>query len=451
MATGISAHEQHSEDALTAQVPHRDTHPLPDCSEPPRLVYPNKLPEADVLAPIGVDFCKPAAGAWEPCPLEPNALVLCDNLAGLNALAHSGQKATLIYMDPPYNTGMDFHSRGLQHAYKDDRSTAAYVEFMRRRLILARECLADDGSIYVHIGHQMLAHLKVVLDEVFGASNFRNVISRRKCSSKNFTSKQYANIQDYILFYSKTARYRWNRPATKPSAEWIAREYPKVDERGQYKLVPVHAPGTRRGETGQPWRGVNPPPGKHWQYAPSKLEELDRIGHIHWSKTGNPRRKVYLTDDKSVPLTDNWDGFRDAHHQSIKITGYPTEKNFEMLKMIVEASSDPGDLVLDPFCGSGTTLHAANELGRRWIGLDESFVAVETATRRMRHGLQPMGDYVDRSSGAKGERMQGLFDNLVDVPKVTPLRRPVGADFSLLVDGELVEPYREQIDYISNV
>lgn len=250
-------------------------------------------------------------------------------LAGLNTLVHSGQRATLIYMDPPYNTGMDFHSRGLRHAYKDDRSAAAYVEFMRRRLILARECLTDDGSIYVHIGHQMLAHLKIILDEVFGASNFRNIISRRKCSSKSFTSKQYANIQDYIPFYSKSARYRWNRPAMKPSAKWIAKEYPKADERGQYKLVPIHAPGTRRGETGLPWRGVNPPPGKHWQYTPSRLEELDRTGHIHWSRTGNPRRKVYLTDDKSVPLTDNWDGFRDAHHQSIAISGYPNERNFE--------------------------------------------------------------------------------------------------------------------------
>ena len=96
-----------------------------------------------------------------------------------------------------------FKCRELKHAYKDNMGEAEYLEFMRRRLILMRECLEDNGSIYVHIGHQMLAHLKVVMDEIFGANNFRNLITRRKCSSKNFTRNQYANLNDYILFYTK--------------------------------------------------------------------------------------------------------------------------------------------------------------------------------------------------------------------------------------------------------
>ncbi|EPO2721303.1 site-specific DNA-methyltransferase, partial [Escherichia coli] len=98
----------------------------------------------------------------------------------------------------------------------------------------------------------------------------------------------------------------------------------------------------------------------------------------HWSKTGNPRRKVYLTDDKSIGYTDYWEEFRDAHHQSILVTGYPTEKNFNMMKLIVGASSNPGDLVIDPFCGSGSTLHAASLLQRKWIGIDESLFAAKT-------------------------------------------------------------------------
>ena len=366
--------------------------------------------------------------------------MLCDNIVGLNALAHSPHRARLIYLDPPYNTGMDFHSRGLQHAYTDDRGLAVYIEFMRRRLVLARESLAEDGSIYVHIGHQMLGHLKVVMDEIFGARNFRNIISRKKCSSKNFTAKQYSNIHDYLLFYTKSSKYVWNQPAQKPTEEWIDREYPKFDARGRYKLVPIHAPGTRHGETGQPWRDMNPPPGKHWQYAPSKLEQLDKDGLIHWSRTGNPRRRVYLTDDKSIPYSDNWDGFRDAHHQSIHVTGYPTEKNLDMLRMIVAASSNPGDLVVDPFCGSGTTLHAANDLGRRWIGFDESFVAAEATLRRLRHGLEPMGDYVQREAPKpRGGVLVDLFEATDGLPASRErAKAAIAAEFEFLVDREVM-------------
>lgn len=447
MATGITAKEQHSEDALTAHVPHRDPHPLPSGRAEPFLQYDNRLSEAEALEALPVSFSKVNAGEVSPAQLEPNAVVLCDNLVGLSALARSKHKVRLIYLDPPYNTGFGFHSRDLQHAYKDDRSTAGYVEFMRRRLILMRECLADDGSIYVHIGHQMLGHLKVLMDEVFGARNFRNIIARRKCSSKNFTSNSYSNIHDYLLFYTKSRDYVWNQPGQKPTEDWLNKEYPKADGRGRYKLVPVHAPGTRNGETGMPWRGKNPPPGKHWQYAPSKLDALDADGKIHWSKTGNPRRKVYLTDDKMVPFTDQWDCFRDAHHQSIGITGYPTEKNIDMLRMIVGASSNPGDLVIDPFCGSGTTLAAADDLGRRFIGFDESFVAVDATLKRLRFGVKPMGDYVEREPIVKA---QGTLDALFDAPPVE-LESASSRDFSFLVDDELLGDFRKEIERVAEV
>lgn len=169
---------------------------------------------------------------------------------------------------------------------------------------------------------------------------------------------------------------------------------------------------------------MQPPPGKHWQFTPDKLDELDRIGEMHWSKNGNPRRKVYLTKDKGIPLTDYWADFRDAHHQSIPITGYPTEKNLNMLSTVVRASSDPGDLVLDPFCGSGTTLHAANDLGRKWIGVDASIVAVKATVNRLKNGLKPMGDYVERKI-AKPQNLE-MFG-----------AASKGADFHLLCDMEL--------------
>lgn len=432
MATGINASERLSPEAHIASVPHRSELPMPPAAAPIGLSYAGRAEIDQVRALRPAPFVRWQNGGWQTAQIEPNGIALCDNLAGLAALAASPHRARLIYMDPPYNTGHDFQSRGLQHAYKDDRSTANYVEFMRRRLILARDCLMEDGSIYVHIGHQMLAHLKVVMDEIFGERNFRNIISRRKCSSKNFTTNQYANLHDYLLFYTKSASYVWNQPGQQPSGEWIDKEYPKFDARGRYKLVPIHAPGPRNGETGKPWRDLNPPPGKHWQYAPAKLEQLDKDGFIHWSKTGNPRRKVYLTSDKSIPYTDNWDSFRDAHHQSIEVTGYPTEKNIDMLKMIVGASSNSGDLVIDPFCGSGTTLDAADQLSRRWIGLDESFVALASATKRLRHGSERMGHYVTREDVSL---QASLFTDEPATRQTTRERAP----FWVFADAEVSE------------
>jgi len=311
-------------------------------------------------------------------------------------------------MDPPYATGMDFISKNLESAYKDHMDEAEYLEYLRRRLILSREVLNEDGSIYLHIGHQMVSHVKLLMDEIFGRSNFRNIITRRKCSSKNSTKKQYANINDFVLFYSKGDSYKWSQPGITPDKEWIEKEYNKSDDKGLYKLVPIHAPGVRNGATGKEWKGMLPPPGKHWQYTPETLDELDSSGMMYWSKNGNPRKKVYLTKDKKIPLTDYWQNYRDAHHQSIMITGYPTEKNFDMLKMIVSASSEPGDLVLDPFCGSGTTLHAARDLGRRWIGMDQSITAAKSTMKRMNSGMEKMGDYVSK---ANKEPITGsLFD-----------------------------------------
>lgn len=441
MATGITQQEKHGNDATTAaRPPHEDPNPLPPENAKVELTYPNKLDAREVIAPLDVEFSalEKDGDIRKRVGVNANSLVLADNIFALHGLIESGIRPNLVYLDPPYGTGMEFHSRQLQHAYKDNRAPAAYLEFMRRRLILIREAMADDGTLYLHIGHQMLFHIKAILDEVFGPSNFQNLIVRRKCSSKNFTRNRYPNINDYILFYSKSSSFKWFQPTEKPEQDWIEREYHKTDAKGRYKLVPVHAPGTRRGATGQLWRGKMPPPGKHWQYAPEKLDEFDRKGEMHWSRNGNPRRKVYLGDDKRVPLTDYWTKFRDAHHQSIKITGYPTEKNLEMLRVIVASGTEPGDVVLDPFCGSGSTLHAAHDLGRQWIGFDESFTAAETTIKRLRHGVQPMGDYVDRepktavidlfSQQDRDQKTVGSQKNTWEAP-----------DFSFLVDSELLQ------------
>ncbi|MEL7031600.1 MAG: site-specific DNA-methyltransferase [Pseudomonadota bacterium] len=414
MATGVSKHERMGLDAVSAFESAGPFIPLPSDSAEVSISYSGKTPESEILRPVDTSFVELSSGTSKLVDeIAYNSFVWGDNLLTLSFLYQTNVKARLIYLDPPYGTGMDFHSRELDHAYSDDLGPAAYMEFMRRRLILCRECLADDGSIYVHIGHQHVATIKLLLDEIFGASNFRSLIARRKCSSKNFTRKQYSNLNDYVLFYSKNKTYVWNQPGTKPDQDWIEKEYPKIDGLGRrFKLVPVHAPGTRNGETGKEWRGKLPPKGKHWQYAPSKLDELDAAGDIHWSRNGNPRRKVYLTPDKRIAMTDYWANYRDAHHQSIKITGYPTEKNLAMLKMIVGASSNEGDLVIDPFCGSGTTMDAARELRRTFIGIDASSVAARATIGRMRNGLAPMGDFVGKP---KKKAPPTLFEQPTDL------------------------------------
>jgi adenine-specific DNA-methyltransferase len=174
------------------------------------------------------------------------------------------------------------------------------------------------------------------------------------------------------------------------------KEYEYVDPDGRrYKKVPVHAPGVRNGETGKDWRGKPPPPGKHWQYPPSTLDKMDARGEIYWSATGNPRRKIYLENSTGIPVQDIWMDMRDAHNQNIHITGYPTEKNPALLARIIEASSNPGDLVMDCYSGSGTTIAVAAGLGRRWIGVDRSDEAIRTILHRLDLGMERMGDFVN--------------------------------------------------------
>jgi adenine-specific DNA-methyltransferase len=324
-------------------------------------------------------------------------------------------KVTLTYIDPPFSTQGAFLSRAQEKAYEDTMAGGQYVEFLRERLILLHKLLADCGSIYLHLDEKMVFEMKLIMDEIFGHSNYRNLIVRKKCNPKNFTHKAYGNIADFILFYTKTNNYIWNRPVEALSIDSV-KEYQYIEPGTgrRYMKVPIHAPGIRNGETGKPWRGILPPPGKHWQYTPKTLEEMDARGEIFWSKNENPRRKVYLDEHSGVGVQDIWMDFRDAHNQNIRITGYPTEKNSDLLRRIIGASSNPGDLVLDCFAGSGTTLAVAHEMQRNWIGADSSPEAIKTILSRFENGLSPMGDYVNKSpaSSRTSKVQQTLFESL---------------------------------------
>jgi adenine-specific DNA-methyltransferase len=297
-----------------------------------------------------------------------NMLIFGDNLPVMKALMERSDikgQVRLIYIDPPFSTRQVFRAGESRTstispsdedlpAYQDLLVGPEYLEFLRKRLVLLRELLADDGSIYVHIDWKMGHYVKVLMDEIFGQDHFINDIARIKCNPKNFERKGFGNIKDMILFYSKTDNFVWNGSYVSYTKEQLERLFPKVDKDGRrYTTTPLHAPGeTKNGPTGQPWRGMLPPRGRHWRYPPDVLEQLDRQGLIEWSSTGNPRKKIYADEfvKKKMYRQDIWE-FKDPQYPS-----YPTEKNLEMLKVIVEASSNRGDIVLDCFSGSGTTL-----------------------------------------------------------------------------------------------
>jgi adenine-specific DNA-methyltransferase len=227
----------------------------------------------------------------------------------------------------------------------------------------------------------MCHYVKVLMDEIFGIENFRNNITRIKCNPKSFSRKAFGNITDAILFYTKSKSYVWNDARESFTEEQIKALFPKYDKNGRrYTTLPLHAPGeTLNGVTGKPWKGKKPPKGSHWQYTPDVLDELDRQGLIEWSSSGNPRRIYYAEEaqKKGIKRQDLWN-FKDPQYPV-----YPTEKNLNMLKTIIKTSSNPDDIVLDCFMGSGTTIIAAEELKRRWIGIDNSKVAVESAKKRL--------------------------------------------------------------------
>ena len=342
-----------------------------------------------------------------------NRLYYGDNIAVMNDLLKDKNvkgKIRLIYIDPPYATNSVFQTRQQQDAYTDLLTGKEYVGFMRERLVLMRELLTDDGSIYVHLDNKMVFYIKVLMDEIFGADNFRSMITRKKCKSKNFTKNSFGNISDYILFYTKSSNYLWNKQYEKWTDDKILKEYPFIEENTgrRHKRVPIHAPGTRNGETGKTWRGMLPPEGKHWQFTPAKLDEFDKNGEIYWSSNGNPRRKVYLDQSDGIALQDIWLDYLDINNQNTHTTGYPTEKNIDMLKRIILASSSEHDLVMDCFAGSGTTLVAADELNRNWIGVDIGNEAIKVMLNRFQNGTQTIDEHINNKKETKHE-MPDLF------------------------------------------
>ena len=312
-----------------------------------------------------------------------------DNLDGLRLLAEMGIAVDLVYIDPPFATNNEFliddHranaiSASGRPAYSDRLRGSAYLDALGERLSAIRNVMSPTGSIYVHIDVKMEHHVRLLMDDVFGPENFRNAIARIKCNPKNFDRYSYGNVKDAILFYSVSPdRITWNPQREPLKDDEVARLYPYADSAGRrYTTTPLHAPGvTENGPTGQPWRGMPPPPGRHWRYAPAKLDELDAAGLIEWSRTGNPRKIRYASEAAGKLPQDVW-LYKDPQRPA-----YPTQKNARMLERIIRTSSNPGDTALDCYAGSGGTLLTAARLGRRFIGMDDAPAAQGVIERRL--------------------------------------------------------------------
>lgn len=321
-----------------------------------------------------------------------NKLIHGDNLIVLKKLITTyglAGKVHLIYNDPPFSTNNTFiisedraatisNSKG-NIAYRDNLKGKDFLEFLRERLILLKMLLASNGSIYLHTDYKIGHYVKIIMDEVFGIENFRNDITRIKCNPKNFERKGYSNIKDMILFYSVSDDIIWNEPIVPFKQEDQEKLFPKIDKNGRhYTTIPLHAPGeTQNGKTSFPWKGLSPPRGRHWRSEPEVLEKLDQEGLIEWSSTGNPRRKIYFDEREGKRLQDIWN-FKDPQYPT-----YPTEKNYDLLSMIIKTSSNEGNIVLDCFSGSGTTLKAAQENNRNWIGIDQSEEAIKSTIKKL--------------------------------------------------------------------
>ncbi len=321
-----------------------------------------------------------------------NLLIHGDNIDGLNYLLNEQNlrgKIDLVYIDPPFATGTDFtitngrattisNSKRGKIAYSDKLTGDDFIDFLRERLLLIKELLSERGSIYLHIDYKIGHYVKVMMDEVFSIENFRNDITRIKCNPKNFNRIGYGNIKDLILFYSKSKNPIWNEPKEKYTEKDLEKLFKKKNKDGRrYTTVPIHAPGeTLNGKSNEKFKGMLPPKGRHWRTDVETLNKWDKDGLIEWSANGNPRKIIFADEKKGKRVQDIWE-YKDPQYPT-----YPTEKNSDILDLIIKTSSSPNSIILDCFCGSGTTLKSAHLLGRNWIGIDKSNLSIKANNRR---------------------------------------------------------------------
>jgi DNA modification methylase len=361
-----------------------------------------------------------------------NALYYGDNLDVLRE-SIKDESVDLIYLDPPFNSNATYnvlfktpkgHQSDAQIEAFDDtwhwgpHAEAAFAELMQQpntdvaevtralrsvlgendmmayltmmaiRLLELRRVLKPTGSLYLHCDPTASHYLKIVLDQVFGVQQFRNEIVWKRSDAHSDAkqgAKHYGRVHDVLLFYSKRDDPTYNSLYRPLPQSTIDNWYRNVEEGTgrRYNKADTSGPGgAAKGNPYFEWNGVK----RYWRYNKEKMEAMHASGRLIYSKSGIAYEKRYLDESKGVPLQDFWDDvsmLRGISGSGERL-GYPTQKPLALLERIIEVSSNEGDLVLDPFCGCGTAVHAAEKLKRKWIGIDVTHLAVSLIEKRMR-------------------------------------------------------------------
>ena len=332
-----------------------------------------------------------------------NLLIWGDNKLVMSSFIKQGWagKINLIYIDPPFFTGSDFTVRTKiggeevekepsiieERSYKDTWSggIASYLKYMHERLLLMRELLAENGSIYVHLDWHVGHYVKVMMDEIFGYENFRNEIVWQKIRVVKAQSRGFGSVHDVLFCYSRNENFVFNQQY-RTFDENYETKFDKVDpETGKrYQLVSLiqkgSGPSRRFGK-----KVLTPPPGMHWIWSQERIDEALKNGEIEFTLggKGTPRKRQYYDPEKGQQVHDIWTDIYPVNSQANESCDLDTQKPETLLTRIILVSSNPSDIIADFFCGSGTTLAVAEKLGRRWIGSDLSKFAIQVTRKRL--------------------------------------------------------------------
>jgi len=308
-----------------------------------------------------------------------------DNLLG---------KVKLVYIDPPFNTGGAFAQ------YDDALEHSVWLTMMRDRLLLIRELLAPNGSVWVHLDDAEMAYCRVLMDEIFGRGNFLASVVWQRTSAKSLAKRTMGVMHETILVYGASEIADLKTVYLPMADEYVAKRFTQNDERGPYDTGDLTATSHRPHlDSGQPWRGFNPSDLKRcWAPSPTplieagitgaqlarmtireKLDALDEAGYIHWPKGGGfPRFKKYLHGVKGRAIGDLWTDINVVNSQAAERTGFSTQKPEALIRRVLEIATEPGDIVVDCFAGSGTTAAVAHKMGRRWITVEKEQATIDT-------------------------------------------------------------------------
>ena len=353
-----------------------------------------------------------------------------DNLEVLRESIKS-ESVDLIYLDPPFNSNANYNvlfrspsgvsSQAQIEAFEDtwhwnnaaekafdevmggpnpdvaemlramrsflrDNDMMAYLTHMAVRLIELHRVLKPTGSIYLHCDPTASHYLKVLMDAVFGKERFKNEVIWKRYGAHNDVgqgSKHYGRVHDTILFYTRDAQFTWTQLFGPLDKQYVEETYRHIDETTgkRYTTTPMTGPGgSEKGNPVFEWNGHT----RAWRYSKASIQKLHDEGRLHYSKTGYARQKLYFSESKGVPVQSLWTDISPLAGSNKERLNYPTQKPVALLERILSASSNPGDVVLDPFCGCGTTVHAAEKLDRQWIGIDITHLSISLIEKRLK-------------------------------------------------------------------